>query len=93
MESLLPILINTIAGGGGGYLANMLKKNGLSTLMNLLAGAIGGNALPAVAGMAGFLGDSGAGDTTSMITSAVTALVGGGAGSLLGGLLGGKKAA
>jgi hypothetical protein len=93
MESLLPILINTVAGGGGGFLANMLKKNGLSVLMNVLAGAVGGNALPALAGMAGLFGDAAAGDSMSMVTSAITALVGGGAGSLLGGLVGGKKAA
>ncbi|HHS95068.1 MAG TPA: hypothetical protein ENJ45_00645 [Phaeodactylibacter sp.] len=90
MENLIPILINTVAGGGGGFLTNMLKKNGLSTLMNIVAGAVGGNALPALASVAGLIGTTG-GDSSSMITSAITALVGGGAGSLIGGLFGGKK--
>jgi uncharacterized membrane protein YeaQ/YmgE (transglycosylase-associated protein family) len=69
----------------------MLKKNGLSVLTNIIAGAVGGNVLPALAGMAGLMGSSG-GDSSSMITSAVTALVGGGAGSLIGNFFGNKSA-
>lgn len=81
---LTAILINTIAGGGGGFLGNMLKKNGLGLVGNLLAGAVGGNALPAILSAAGLFGGGG---TTDMVGSIVSALVGGGAGSLLGGLL------
>ncbi len=86
MESLIPILINSVVGGGGGYLGNMIKKNGLGMLGNLLAGAVGGNILPQIVSMAGLLGDGGGMD----IGSIISALVGGGAGSLIGGLF--KKA-
>ena len=86
MESLIPILINSVVGGGGGFLGNMIKKNGLGMLGNLLAGAVGGNVLPQIASMAGLLGDGGGMD----IGSIISALVGGGAGSLIGGLF--KKA-
>jgi len=86
MESLLPILINTVAGGGGGFLTNMLKKNGLSVLTNVIAGAVGGNAL---AGMAGLFGEAGGGGDMASI---LTAVVGGGAGSLIGNFFGNKSA-
>lgn len=80
---LTTILINTIAGGGGGFLGNRLKKNGLGLLGNILAGAIGGNALPAILSAAGMFGGGGAND---LIFSIISALVGGAGGSLLGGL-------
>ncbi|NRB50503.1 MAG: hypothetical protein HRU41_22735 [Saprospiraceae bacterium] len=80
---LTSILINTIAGGGGGFLGNMLKKNGLGLVGNLLAGAVGGNALPAILSAAGMFGGGGSND---MIMSIISALVGGAGGSLLGGL-------
>jgi hypothetical protein len=84
---LTSILINTVAGAAGGYLGNMLKKNGLGMIGNLLAGGAGGNLLPlATAAMGLFTGDK-----ASMVTSIITALLGGSAGSLLGGLF--KKAA
>ena len=89
MESILPLIINAVLGGGGGFLGNMIKKNGMSLIANLLSGAVGGSVLPQLAGMAGMLGgatEAGAMDPMSM----VTALLGGGAGSMLGGLLGGK---
>jgi uncharacterized membrane protein YeaQ/YmgE (transglycosylase-associated protein family) len=85
MEQLLPYLINAVAGAGGGYLGNMLKKNGLGLVGNLLAGAVGGNALPLI--LQAVMG----GDNNNMIMQIVSALLGGGAGSLLGGLF--KKAA
>jgi hypothetical protein len=87
---LTSLLINTVAGGGGGWLGNMLKQNGLGTIGNLIAGAVGGNGLPAILSAAGILGGSADGGTTSMIGSIVSALVGGGLGSLIGGLF--KKA-
>jgi len=86
---VVSLLINTIAGAGGGYLGDMLKKNALGTVGNLIAGAIGGNAVPAALGALGVLGD-GDGGGTNMIVNVMVALLGGGAGSLLGGLL--KKA-
>jgi uncharacterized membrane protein YeaQ/YmgE (transglycosylase-associated protein family) len=85
MEQLLPYLINTVSGGAGGYLGNMLKQNGLGMLGNLLAGAVGGNALPMILNAV-----MGGGDGQSMIMQIVSALIGGGAGSLIGGLF--KKA-
>lgn len=93
MESLLPLIINAVVGGGGGFLGNMIKKNGMSLLANVLSGAVGGSILPQLAGMMGMLGgaaaDGGGADPASM----VTALLGGGAGSLIAGLIGGKKEA
>lgn len=85
MEQILPYLINTAVGALGGWLGNKLKANGLGNLGNLLAGAVGGNALPLIVNaiMSG-------GDTQSMLIQIVSALLGGGAGSLLGGLF--KKA-
>jgi hypothetical protein len=88
---LTSILINTVVGGGGGWLGDMLKKNGLGTIGNIIAGAVGGNGLPAILSAAGVLGSSADGGSTSMIGSIVSALVGGGLGSLVGGLF--KKAA
>lgn len=86
MESILPLLLNTAAGAGGGWLGNMLKGNGLGTIGNVIAGAVGGNALPQIlmAAAPALLGDS-------QIATIATALIGGSAGSLLGGLF--KKAA
>ena len=86
---IMSILITSVLGGGGGFLGNMIKKNGLGTLGNVIAGAIGGNALPAILSTAGLFA-SGTGDTSSNIMGIVSALVGGGAGSLIGGLF--KKA-
>ncbi len=92
MESILPLIINAVLGGGGGFLGNMIKKNGMSLVANLLSGAVGGSILPQLAGMVmgggGAAAEAGAMDPMSM----VSAVVGGGAGSMLAGLLGGKKA-
>ena len=90
MESILPLIINAVLGGGGGFLGNMIKKNGMSLIANLLSGAVGGSILPQLAGMVmggGAAAEAGAMDPMSMIS----AVVGGGAGSLIGGLLGGNK--
>jgi len=90
MESLLPLIINAVLGGGGGFLGNMVKKNGMSLIANLLSGAVGGSILPQIASMVmggGAAAEAGAMDPMSMIS----AVVGGGAGSMLAGLLGGKK--
>lgn len=84
MEQILPYLINTALGAGGGYLGNMLKKNGLGNLGNIIAGAVGGNALPVIAGALM------SGEGMSGILSYILPLVGGTAGSLIGGLF--KKA-
>lgn len=90
MESILPLIINAVLGGGGGFLGNMIKKNGMSLITNLLSGAVGGSILPQLAGMVmggGAAAEAGAMDPMSMIT----AVIGGGAGSMLGGLLAGNK--
>lgn len=91
MESLLPLIINAVLGGGGGFIGNMIKKNGMSLIANLLSGAVGGSILPQIMGMvmgggAASAAEAGAMDPMSMIS----AVVGGGAGSMLAGLLGGK---
>ncbi len=90
MESLLPLLINAAIGGGGGFLGNMLKKNGLGLVGNLLAGAVGGGGLPAILGAVAPTLLAGADGGPNMITTVLTSLIGGGAGSLIGGLF--KKA-
>ena len=86
MESILPILINTLFGAGGGWLGNMIKKNGLGMLGNLVAGGAGGNLLPLLGSAAGLLGGGAATGGGFDLMTAATALLGGGAGSLLGGL-------
>lgn len=88
---LTSILINTVAGAGGGYLGNMVKKNALGMIGNLVAGAVGGNLAPALISLLGMLGDSDAGSSGFSILNIVVSLLGGGAGSLLGGLF--KKSA
>jgi hypothetical protein len=95
MSSILPYLLNTVLGGGGGFLGNMLKKNGLGLIGNLLSGAVGGNILPMILTALGVLGShpaaadaaNTAASSSPDIASLITALLGGGAGSLLGGLL------
>jgi hypothetical protein len=82
MENLVGILIQSVLGGGGGFLGNMVKKNGLSLVANLLAGAVGGNLGKVIAGAGNMLGDGG----DFSIPSILSAVVGGGAGSLLAGL-------
>ena len=47
---LQALLISSLVGGGGGFLGDMLKKNGLGTIGNVVAGTVGGNALPAILG-------------------------------------------
>lgn len=84
---LTSILIHTLAGGGGGFLGNLLKKNKLGLAGNMLAGAVGGNALPAILSTAGLFVS---GDATSMVGNIVAALIGGGAGSFIGGLIKGE---
>lgn len=84
MEQILPYLINTALGAGGGWLGNMLKNNGMSSVGNLIAGAVGGNALPLIAGALMN------GEGLSGILQYLLPLVGGTAGSLIGGLI--KKA-
>ena len=85
METILPYLINSVFGAGGGWLSNMLKPNALGGVGNILAGAIGGNALQIIGSLSGMFANSGSGGFDWM--SALTALIGGGAGSMLGGLL------
>ncbi len=91
MESILPILIKTVLGGGGGFLGSLIKKNGLGLLGNLLSGAVGGNVLPLITAALGLFQNSadGGGGMPSLATI-LTSLIGGGAGSLIGGLF--KKA-
>jgi uncharacterized membrane protein YeaQ/YmgE (transglycosylase-associated protein family) len=84
MEAILPLVIQALAGGGGGFLGNLLKSNNLGMIGNLLAGAVGG------VGTSQGLAAAGVGDSTNMIMSIVTSLVGGGLGSVIGGLF--KKA-
>lgn len=83
---IMSILINSVAGAGGGWLGNMLKKNGLGMVGNLIAGVAGGNILPILTSALGILGSS-SGEGGLDIMGIILSVVGGGAGSLLGGLL------
>jgi uncharacterized membrane protein YeaQ/YmgE (transglycosylase-associated protein family) len=90
METILPYLLNTILGAAGGWLGNMLKKNGLGMIGNLLSGAVGGNILPILLSALGLIGhpaDAAVSTSNAIdIPALITALIGGGAGSLIGGL-------
>lgn len=86
MDAILPYLINAIFGAAGGWLASLLKKNGLGMVGNLLTGAVGGNILPLITSALGLFANTEGGNNLDL-ASIITALVGGGAGSLLGGLL------
>jgi hypothetical protein len=91
MEALLPFILKTVLGAGGGYLGNMLKSNGLGMIGNLVAGGVGGNLLPLVLGMLGMGGAADATDGSAFsLANIAGGLLGGGAGSLIGGLF--KKA-
>lgn len=87
MEAILPYLINTLLGAGGGWLGNMLKKNGLGMVGNLIAGAAGGNILPLILNQ--FM-NSGGTDGGLDWMGILASLIGGTGGSLIGGLI--KKA-
>jgi hypothetical protein len=90
MEAILPYLIQTLGGAGGGFLGNMLKKNALGLVGNLVAGGVGGNILPIAMSALGLMGGgAGAADGggSSMITSILGSVLGGGLGSVVGGLL------
>ncbi len=87
---VISILTNTIAGAAGGWLGNMLKKNGLGSLGNLIAGAAGGNILPMLVSALGLLSNSAGDESGFNIMGIIISILGGGAGSLLGGLF--KKA-
>lgn len=89
MDAIMPYLLNTILGAGGGWLGNMLKKNGLGMIGNLIAGAAGGHILPLI--LNAVMGASDAGDGGGMNwMGLLSSLIGGSAGSLIGGLF--KKA-
>ena len=96
MGSILPILLNAVFVGGGGFLSNLLRKSGMSMLGNLLGGAGGGIILPLLTkllsvGTAAAATTDGSGTGTALtITGILTALLGGGAGSQIGGLLSGR---
>jgi hypothetical protein len=90
---LMGLLLNTAVGAGGGFLGNLLKKNGLGMVGNLLAGGAGGNILPLITSALGLFASSGAAYGSGgglNITNLVISLLGGSAGSLIGGLF--KKA-
>lgn len=89
---LMTILGNTVAGAAGGWLGNMLKKNGLGMIGNLLSGAAGGNVLPYLLSALGLVANANSFDEAGSlnIVGIIISLLGGSAGSLLGGLF--KKA-
>lgn len=81
MDAILPYLLNTVAGGAGGWLGNLLKNNNLGMLGNLLSGAVGGNVLPIALAALNLFGGG------NQLVSILTAVLGGGLGSLVGGML------
>lgn len=90
MEAMMPYLLNTLLGAGGGWLGSMLKKNGLGMLGNLIAGAAGGNILPMILGAVMPSLTAAPADGGMNWMALITSLIGGSAGSLIGGLF--KKA-
>lgn len=90
MEQILPYLLNTVLGAGGGWLGNMIKKNGLGMLGNLIAGGAGGNILPMILGAVGSSVAAPSADGGINWVGLIVSLLGGTGGSLLGGLF--KKA-
>ncbi len=94
MGSILPILLNAVFGGGGGFLSNMLRKSGLGMLGNILSGGAGGILLPIITNLLHITNTAapaadGSSASSLGIASIITSLLGGGAGSQLGGLLSG----
>ncbi len=87
---MMPYLLNTLLGAGGGWLGNMLKKNGLGMIGNLIAGGVGGNVLPIILNAVGMMNTAAPEGGGMNWMALLTSLIGGGAGSLLGGLF--KKA-
>lgn len=83
MESILPLLIQVVAGGiGGNGIAQALKKANLGTLGNTIAGAVGGlggaaltGAVPGLDALAG-MGLAGDGISGLVGGGVVTAIVG-----------------
>jgi hypothetical protein len=90
MDAILPYLINTVLGAGGAWLTNMLKKNNMGMVANLLSGVVGGNALPLI--VSAIMGGTGGAGGGVDVMGIITALLGGGLGSLVGGLLSKKPA-
>jgi uncharacterized membrane protein YeaQ/YmgE (transglycosylase-associated protein family) len=88
----MSILGNTILGAAGGWLGDKLKKNGLGTIGNLIAGVAGGNILPILLSALGLVANANSFDEGGgvNIVGMIISLLGGSAGSLLGGLF--KKA-
>ncbi len=89
---VMSLLGNTVAGAAGGWLGNMLKKNGLGMIGNLVAGAAGGNVLPYLLSALGLVANANSFNAEGGINiiGIIISLLGGSAGSLLGGLF--KKA-
>src|SRR5262245_12587382 len=91
METIVPIIVQLIGGGGGGNVIGQLaKKLSLGPVGNTIAGAIGGWVLTWVAGMIPGLdgivkgamaagGTAGGLDIGALAGQGITGLVGGGA--------------
>ena len=84
MESLLPIIIQVVAGvAGGGGIASVLKGASMGGTGNMIAGALGG------LGGGSILSASGAGGITAATGDATAAASGLDIGGLVSGALGG----
>lgn len=75
MESLLPMIIQLVAGGAGGNIAGTLLKNtSMGPLLNTVAGALGGVGGAAV--LPGLLGSVlGSGDVATAASSGIGGIV------------------
>jgi uncharacterized membrane protein YeaQ/YmgE (transglycosylase-associated protein family) len=75
------LLLHTFAGAGGGYLGDIVKETKIGAPYNIIAGMIGGNAVPAGLLVLGFLLNSDG--SYNFVSGTIAALIGGIAVSLL----------
>lgn len=94
MESLVPILVQLVAGGaGGGILGQLMKSKSAGALTNIVAGAIGGVATGQGLDASGILAQLGPMLGGETVAGGVTALLGGGVLQAIAAQFLGKKAA
>lgn len=103
METLLPIIIQLVAGAaGGGGIASVLKNVNLGGMGNMIAGAVGGVGGGQLASILGLIGGAGGAAVTGEPASGLdfgnligSAISGGAGGAILtgivGSIMGGKK--
>jgi uncharacterized membrane protein YeaQ/YmgE (transglycosylase-associated protein family) len=91
MESLLPLIIQLVSGAVGGNVAGALLKNyNMGTLLNSIAGIVGGGLGGQLLGMLGMAASGGGMDVAGIVGSLASGGVGGAVLMIIVGLI--KKA-